>query len=200
MGGEGVFMRRNIQCAVVCMLLLVFMSGCNRYQAIPDHLVDQVNKQLTYEQVKASPAAARGQIVVWGGEVLNAVRDPEKTTVEVLEIPLNKDHIPLDNRASSRGRFFAIDSRGEIIDPAIFKEGSRVTVIGEILGLRTETLEKAAYDYPVIAIRDMTVWDERTNSNWPLAGYHNYYGYGYYGHRPYIFGQGTRVERSNPSK
>jgi hypothetical protein len=35
----------------------------------------------------------------------------------VLEIPLNSDHIPIDIRASSRGRFLAIDSRGEIIDP-----------------------------------------------------------------------------------
>ncbi|HSA86514.1 MAG TPA: Slp family lipoprotein [Nitrospira sp.] len=193
-------MRHNIQCSVVCGLLFLFMSGCNRYQAIPDHLLGHVNKELTYEQVKTSPAAARGQIVVWGGEVLNAVRDPEKTTVEVLEIPLNKDHIPLDKRASSRGRFLAIDSHGEIIDPAIFKEGSRVTVIGEILELRTETLEQAAYDYPVVAIRDLTVWDEHTTSNYPLAGFHNYYGYGYYGHRPYLFGQGTRVERSDPSK
>ena len=198
-------MKSNGALWIGCALLSIILSGCNRYQVIPNHLDAQVNKQLTYEQVKASPVVARGQIVVWGGEVLNAMRDPEKTTIEVLEIPLNKDHIPLDNRASSRGRFLAIDSRGEIIDPAIFKEGSRVTVIGEILELRTETLEQAAYDYPVVAIRDLTVWDEKTTSNYPLAGFHNYYGYGYYGHRPYIFGQGTggqgtRVERSNSSK
>jgi outer membrane lipoprotein len=174
-------------------LLSIVLSGCNRYQVIPDHLAGQVNKTLAYEQVKAAPAVTHGQIVVWGGEVLSAVRDNERTTIEVLELPLNKDHIPLDSRASSRGRFLAMDSRGEIIDPAIFKEGSRVTVIGEVLGLRTETLDKAAYDYPMIAIRDMTVWDEKTRANYPLAGYYNYYGHGYYGHRPYTFVEGTRV-------
>lgn len=128
-----------------------------------------------------------------GGEVLGAARDIDHTKVEVLQLPLNKDHIPLDNRASSRGRFLAVDSHGEIIDPAILKEGSRVTVIGEITGLRTETLEKAAYDYPVISIRDMTVWDEGTRSDSQFVGYHSYYGYGYYGRRPYSFLEGTRV-------
>jgi outer membrane lipoprotein len=181
---------------VGCALLSIVFSGCNRYQVIPAHWADRINKQLSYEQVKGAPDVTRGQIVVWGGEVLNAVRDNEKTTVEVLELPLNKDHIPLESRASSRGRFLAVDSRGEIIDPAIFKEGSKITVIGEILGLRTETLDKAAYDFPVIAIRDMTIWDEHTTSTYPFAGYSNYYGYGYYGHRPYIFWEGARVSGS----
>jgi len=191
-------MKAKIMFAVACMLLIAFTDGCNRYQVIPDRLADQINKTLTYEQAKAAPAANRGQMVVWGGEVLNAVRDTERTTVEVLELPLNKDHIPLDNRAASRGRFLAVDSRGEIIDPAIFKEGSRVTVIGELLGIRTETHDQAAYDYPIVAIRDMTVWEERDRSIYPFTGYYNYYGYGYYGYRPYIFWEGTRVAGSAP--
>lgn len=181
---------------VGCALLSIVLSGCNRYQVIPEQLVNRVNKQLTYEQVKAAPDVTRGQIVVWGGEVLSAVRDNERTTIEVLELPLNKDHIPLESRASSRGRFLALDSRGEIIDPAIFKEGAKITVIGEVLGLRTEPLDKSAYDFPVVAIRDMTMWDERTRSNYPLSGYSNYYGYGYYGYRPYMFLEGTRVSGS----
>ena len=179
-----------------CALLSIVVSGCNRYQVIPEQWANRINKQLTYEQVKAAPDATRGQIVVWGGEVLNAVRDNERTTIEVLELPLNKDHIPLESRASSRGRFLVLDSRGEIIDPAIFKEGSKITVIGEVLGIRTETLDKAAYDFPVVAIRDMTMWDESTRSNYPLAGYSNYYGYGYYGHRPYMFLEGAHVSGS----
>ncbi len=180
---------------VGCALLSIVLSGCNRYQVIPDHLVKQVNDKLSYEQVKRSPETYRGQTVVWGGEVLSAIRDADRTTVEVLEIPLTKDHFPLNSPASSRGRFLAIDSRGEIIDPAIFKEGSRITVIGEILDSRTETRAKAAYDFPVLAIRDMTMWEERTRGNYPFAGYNHYYGYGFYGYRtPFI--RGTHVAES----
>lgn len=187
-------MRAIIPISIICTL--VFISGCNRYQVIPDQLAGQVNTTLTYEQVKMAPDATRGQIVVWGGVVLHALRDTGKTTVEILELPLNKDHIPLDNRASSQGRFLAVDSKGEIIDPAIFKDGSRVTVIGKLLGFRTETRNHATYDYPVLAIRDMTLWDERTRSIYPTTGFSHYYGYGYYGYRPYTFWDGTRVAGS----
>ncbi|BFU90624.1 MAG: hypothetical protein NTAFB01_18110 [Nitrospira sp.] len=188
-------MKVNAGFWVGCALISIVLSGCNRYQVIPDHLVKQVNEKLSYDQVKGAPETYRGQIVVWGGEVLNAIRDAESTTVEVLEIPLNKDHIPLNGWASSLGRFLAIDSRGEIIAPAIFKGGSRITVIGEILGSRTETHDKATYDFPVLAIRDMTMWEDRTRANYPFAGYSSYYGYGYYGYRPYSF-RGTRVAES----
>ncbi len=187
-------MKSNGAFLIGCALLSAILGGCSRYQVIPDHLAKHVNAQLSYEQVKSSPEGYRGQIVVWGGEVLHAVRDRGETTVEVLEIPLGKDHFPLEGRASSRGRFFAVDSRGELIDPAIFKEGARITVIGEILGVRMETTHKAGYDYPVLAIRDMTIWDERTRSHYPFAGFHNYYGYGYYGYRPYV--GGARVSGS----
>lgn len=181
---------------VACALLSIVLSGCNRYQVIPDRLVKQVNEKLSYEQVKGSPKIYRRQTVVWGGEVLSAIRDAERTTVEVLEIPLTKDLFPLNSSASSRGRFLAIDNHGEIIDPAIFKKGSRITVIGEILDSRTEMLDKATYDFPVVAIRDMTLWDEHTRSNYPFTGhYYSYYGHGYYGYRPYVF-RGTRVAES----
>lgn len=178
------------------LLSSFIIGGCNRYQVIPGHLADQVKKELTYEQVKDSPDAYRGKMVVWGGQVLGATREIDRTKVEVLQLPLNQDHIPLDGRASSQGRFLAVDSHGEILDPAILEEGSRVTVIGEIIGFRTETREKAAYDYPVIAIRDMTVWDERTNSYSPFVGYKSYYGYGFYGRRPYSFPEGAHVSGS----
>jgi outer membrane lipoprotein len=180
-------MKNNGALLIGCALLSIVLSGCNRYQVIPDHLAGQVKKELSYEQVKDSPDAYRGKLVVWGGEVLGATRNVDHTKVEVFQLPVNKDHIPLDNRSSSQGRFLAVDSHGEIIDPAILMEGLRVTVIGEIMGSRTETRENAAYDYPVIAIRDMTVWDEQTRSHSPFVGYKSYYGYGYYGRRPYSF-------------
>lgn len=59
-------MKTNAGLWFVYVLLLVFVSGCNRYQVIPDHLAGQVKKELSYEQVKDSPDAYRGKLVVWG--------------------------------------------------------------------------------------------------------------------------------------
>ena len=183
---------------VGCALLSIVLSGCNRYQVIPDHLVKQVNDKLSYEQVKGSPETYRGRIVVWGGEVLNAVREGDRTKIEVLQMPLNKDHIPDVPKASSRGRFFVLDSRHEIIDPAIFEEGSKVTVIGEIEGKSSKSSDPVSSESPVLAIRDMTLWSSHSRGFLPSHSSY-YYGYGYYGHRPYTFWEGTRVPGSSES-
>lgn len=175
---------------VGCALLSMVLSGCSRYQVIPDHLAKRVNEKLPYEQVKDSPETYRGQIVVWGGEVLSAVREGDRTKIEILQMPLNKDYVPEYSKASSRGRFFAFDSRREIIDPAIFEKGSKVTVVGEIQGKSPESPDEVSSHVPIVAIRDMTLWSTHTRSFYP---YHPYYGYGYYGYRPYTFWEGSRV-------
>ena len=186
-------MRVNAGFWVGYALVSIVLSGCSRYQVIPEHLVKQVNEKLPYELVKDSPETYRGQIVVWGGEVLSAVREGDRTKIEVLQMPLNKDHVPESSKASSRGRFFAFDSRHEIIDPAIFEKGSKVTVVGEIEGTSPDSPDEVSSSVPIVAIRDMTLWSSHQRSSSP---YHPYYGYGYYGYRPYIFWEGTRVSGS----
>lgn len=187
-------MRVNVGFWIGCALLSVVVSGCNRYQVIPDHLVKQVNEQLSYDQVRHSPETYRGQTVVWGGEVLSAVRQGDRTKLEVLQLPLNKDHMPeVDNKAASQGRFLAWDTRQEIIDPAIFEKGSKVTIIGEIEGESSKSSDPVSSELPIVAIRDMTLWSKHTSNFYP---YHPYYGYGYYGFRPYTFWEGTRVQGS----
>lgn len=186
-------MKVNVGFWVGCALFSIVLSGCNRYQVIPDHLVKQVNEELSYEQVKGSPETYRGQIVVWGGEVLSVVREGERTKIEMLQMPLNKDHVPEFSKASSHGRFFAWDSRQEIIDPAIFEKGSKVTVIGEIEGESPKSSDPVTSDLPVLAIRDMTLWNRQTSS---FSPYYDYGYGGYYGYRPYPFWEGTRVSGS----
>src|SRR5689334_20579865 len=107
-------MKVNAGFWVGCVLLSLVVSGCNRYQVIPDHLAKQVNEKLSYEQVKGSPETYRGQTVVWGGEVLSAVRQGDRTKIEVLQMPLNKDYRPEASKAASEGRFLAWDTRQEI--------------------------------------------------------------------------------------
>lgn len=186
-------MKANAGFWVGYALLLIVLSGCNQYQVIPDHLAKQVNEKLSYEQIKDSPETYRGQIVVWGGEVLSSVREGDRTKIEVLQMPLNKNQIPESSKASSQGRFLALDSRQEIIDPEIFEKGSKVTVIGEIEGKSSTSSDLVSSESPVLVIRDMTLWSNDSM----LYPVRPYYGHGgYYGYRPYIFWKGTRVSGS----
>jgi len=164
--------------------------ACSRYHVIPKELEGQVDRTVNFEQIKESPSSERGRLVVLGGEVLSATRLEDKTQIEVLQLPLTDDLVPTTERTESKGRFLAFDSGKEIVDPAILKEGTPVTIIGEVKGETTGRLGESEYHYPTLAIQDMTVWDKQSMvpRAYPYYGY--YYGYGY---RPYYFWSGSRV-------
>lgn len=177
----------NVFPIVFSILLLQIAAGCSRYQVIPTHLANNINREASYQQIKASPDQYRGQLIVWGGEVLKATRETNRIVVEILQLPLNNDLTPVDSRTSSQGRFLAYDNKGEIIDPAILEKGTRVTVIGELKGVEKTTVDQVTDEYPMLAIRDMTVWDRHTSPSLYYGGY---------GYRPYRFYEGQRVSGS----
>lgn len=174
------------------MVSVAGLAGCHRYQVIPDQLAPRVNREVTFQDIKQDPTRYQGQMVVMGGEVLRATRLPDRTRVEVLQMPLSPDLVPAVNRATSGGRFMAFDQKGEILDPAVLQEGTRVTIIGEVQAPVTEPLDQSEYSYPSLAIRDMTVWDVSAGvSPAPIIG--PYWGAYPLGVRPYTFWSGTRV-------
>ena len=67
-----------------------------------------------------------------GGEVLSAKRLAEGTRLEVLQLPLDDAQQPALTRTDSQGRFLAIEK--EFLDPAMFPQNTRVTIVGEVTG------------------------------------------------------------------
>lgn len=174
------------------MVSLVGLSGCHRYQVIPDQLRSQVNQEVKFAEIKQNPSRYLGETVVLGGEVLRATRLQDRTRVDVLELPLSEQFVPAVKRIASGGRFIAFDQKGNIVDPAIFQEGMRVTIVGEILPPIVEPLGEGNYVYPVLAIRDMTVWDVGVGVA-PGAVAGPYWGAYPISVLPYTFWSGTRV-------
>jgi outer membrane lipoprotein len=181
---------------LVVVSVALTLVACNQYQVIPKQYQGVVNRDLTFAAAKDDPQRYKGQTVVWGGEVLKATRLPDRTKIEVLQVPLTDDFIPAGERAESKGRFLAFDTQGEILDPEVVKEGTRVTIVGQLVGTVSSTSDLGAQDYPAIQIRDMTVWDKKPSRAMGYPYYGPYYGHYYYGYRPYVFWEGTRVPES----
>lgn len=176
---------------------LLVLTGCNSYRVIPEDLEGKVNTQTPLREVSQHPSVHGGELVVWGGEVLEATRIKDATRLEVLQIPLNDDLVPAEGRGQSQGRFLAFDRQGEILDPAVVNQGTKVTIVGEVQQPVSMTSDAGSQQYPSVAIRDMTIWDRQTRRVWGIPYYYPFYGpyYGsyYYGSRPYTFWDGTRV-------
>jgi outer membrane lipoprotein len=77
-----------------------------------------------------------------------------------------------------------VDSGKEILDPAILKEGTPITIVGEVTGSSPGSIGETPYEYPTLSIKDLTVWDKENFRGRP---YPYYYGSYWYGYRPYYF-------------
>ena len=140
------------------VLSLFLIEGCGP-PVIPKELEAQVDRNVSFLQLKDSPEAYKGRLVVFGGEVLSAKRANESTRIEILQIPLDSSLESVADRTTSQGRFLAIQK--EFLDPATVPVGTRVTVIGEAIGTTTLPLDEIQYTYPTLAVRHLKVWEKK---------------------------------------
>lgn len=159
---------------VVCAALL---AGCASRTDLPSELEQQVDRSATFSQLKQSPDSYRGRLVMLGGEVLNAKRLKDGTRIEILQLPLDEDGIPVSDRTASEGRFFAI--KREFLDPATLPHGTRVTIVGEVTGAVTLPLDETEYTYLTLELKNLKVWPKMEAYARP---------YRLYPYRPYPYG------------
>jgi outer membrane lipoprotein len=140
---------------LLCTIFLI--QGCGP-KVIPKELEGQVDEKVSFLQLKQSPEAYKGRLVVLGGEVLTIKRSADQTRIEVLQLPLDSSLRPVEDRMTSQGRFLGI--KREFLDPATVPVGTPVTIIGEVIGTTTLPLDEIQYVYPTLEVRHITVWEK----------------------------------------
>lgn len=157
------------------MLSVWLLPGCAASTVVPPQLQEQVDRQLTFSQLKESPESYRGRLVVLGGEVLSAKRLKNGTRIEILQLPLGNSLAPGTDRTASEGRFLAVQR--DFLDPATIPPGTPVTVTGEVTGSTVLPLDETEYTYPTLEIKHLKVWP-KTDGTLSRPG--PYYGSPYY--------------------
>ncbi|HEX2056455.1 MAG TPA: Slp family lipoprotein [Nitrospiraceae bacterium] len=173
---------------ILLLIGLIGTTGCSRYDVIPDQLEGRVKKDVSFSQIEQSPSSYKGQLVVVGGEVLSTKRLEDGTQIEVLQLPLTEDYIPItEDRTKSEGRFYAYDGGKEILDPAVLPKGTPVTLVGEVTGVTMGKIDEGEQPYPTLLIKDLTKWDKSDVRRWAYTPPYPYYGHYWYGARPFRF-------------
>ncbi|MBA3967742.1 MAG: Slp family lipoprotein [Nitrospirales bacterium] len=175
--------------SILC--LAIIFNGCSRYNVVPDKLESKVNHTLKFEQIRENPEQYKGEVVVVGGEVLSIKREQNATRIVVLQLPLNDDFIPADQRTKTQGRFIALSKGKDPLDPAVLEKEKAISIVGEIIGFETIQVGEDEKKVPVFGIKDLTIWDEarywgRGYSGYGGRGWGMGYPYGHYmGYRPF---------------
>ncbi len=135
--------------AILVLPLLFLVTGCAHW--ISDQSRALADRTVTFSQLRANPDAYRGKFVMLGGTVAEVTSAGEVTWLDVIEHRLDSRELP-DEVIPSRGRFLATSS--ESLDPAHFKPGALVSLMGEVTGAMVRK-DGGAYIYPVIDIREI---------------------------------------------
>lgn len=154
----------------VATMAILGLTGCKSYDVIPAQFESELATDLTYEMVRDAPDMHQGQLVAWGGMVLDGKRLQGGTRLEILQLPLTKDLHPTEERNRSKGRFLAFDNEGTITDPDAIGQGTPVTIIGRVGPEQHEVVQGVDYRYPRVDVLDMTVWGRKIGRGWLRYG------------------------------
>ena len=160
-----------------------FCAGCSTpYQStLPPALAEHIEHSLTFPQLKESPDSFKGKLVILGGQVLAAKRLKDSTRLTILQLPLMNEQEPTTELTQSQGRFIA--EQQDFLDPATVPSGSRITLVGEVSGSVSQSLDETIYNYPTLIIKHFKVWPAYPSD---YDRYGPYYRYPYY-YYPYPY-------------
>ncbi len=163
--------RRRVRGALL-LAVSVLVTGCASLFEGPDAVVDRaltddlrqrVDRTVVFGEVRQTPEAYVGRLVMFSGVVLGARRAKDRTEIEILHLPREEGRPPVRDRTRSEGRFLAIHP--EFLDPAKFVAGLPMTVVGEVAGADVRPLDDGEYRYPLLLLKQLVTWQEPSSED-----------------------------------
>jgi outer membrane lipoprotein len=174
--------------STLMLVAALLLGGCVSEPLLPASVLTGAETP-PFLSLQHDPGSYAGHRIVLGGEVLRATRRADRTDIEVLQLPLDAQEVPMANRTASQGRFLVYQKD---FDPATLPQGTLITVVGEGKGSVLQPLDDMEYAYPIIESDYLKAWP-----SWPSLGYAYdlyddygswWYPYYYYPYRsPYFY-------------
>ncbi len=127
----------------------------------------QVRSQVTYagpfSDVQKVPDKYIGEIVMFGGKILNNQSSPASSELIVLQLRTDSQDRPKDDD-QSEGRYLI--QSDQFLDPAIYKKGVLLTVVGKLSGSEARAIGEFDYVYPKLKAIEIKLWP-KANHNYP---------------------------------
>jgi outer membrane lipoprotein len=148
---------------LIIILFLAGFSGCA--YPISQDWRNLADSHLTLAKFLDHPNSYPEAIVIWGGVIARVRSHSEETEMTVIESPLDSRGCP-DTRIT-QGRFLAETERH--LNPRVYREGMKVTLAGQILGVTEIESGPMKVPYPVLRVRELHLWPEDWKRYFPLT-------------------------------
>ena len=144
----------NLKLLSLALLGILIFTGCATTPVFDTEQVE-ISSNLTPQKVLAEPTAHIDETVLWGGIILQTTNLEDDSQIEMLAYPLNNSQQPI-TEARARGRFI-IQHQG-ILDPAVYAQGRKLTVLADISEIQAARIANSDYQIPVVLSRQLQLW------------------------------------------
>ena len=179
----------------IASVLSLLVLGCaNQY---PNSISQNVNEKITVKDIQNGLKPDQSTLIRWGGVIAQINNHEKNTWLEVVQLPLNNQGVPLNSDKTS-GRFLVRIEK--FLDPAIYAKGRAFTVVGNLKGVTKGKIGEHQYQYPVVEASGFQLWPQKkdvvyTTLYYPLGFWSPFYSSFYYHYDSY-----DRYPRSQPRR
>ena len=135
-------------------VLLASIVACAPFS---QQIMQEVKKDIAFTEVAKAPETFRGEVILWGGVIIETLARSGDTLIFVRQTELDCQKRP-KNPDQSAGRF--ILHYPGFLDPAIYSKGREITVVGKIAGKEDRLIGQRLYTYPVIENHALRLWEK----------------------------------------
>jgi outer membrane lipoprotein len=153
------------------LVVAASLPGC---AGISSQARSQVTYHGSFAELQARPEAFLGQVVLLGGRILETQPAAERSALNVLQLTLDAQDEPVEDDRS-QGRFRVTAPR--LLDPEVFRQGLRVTVVGRVSGSEVLAIGSLAYRMPVLEAIEIKLWPPQAAVD-PYPRFHFGFGVG----------------------
>lgn len=146
---------------LLCLVPLFFLLACAPFSR---QALKQVDVTAPFREVQSAPQKYLNKTVLWGGMIVETNVKPNATFIKVVDKDLDHEKRP-EEGDKANGRF--IVRYPGFLDPAIYKPGRELTVIGTISGSDVQPVGELPYTYPVVEARQLHLWELRAKYRRP---------------------------------
>jgi outer membrane lipoprotein len=137
-------------CGIICIL---FTAACTK--GISKQARSRVTYSGTFAELQKKPGDHVGEVVLFGGKIIETEVGPRYSEITVLQLPLGGGDRPLFGD-QSKGRFLIRSE--QLLDPAVYAEGTAITVVGKLIGSEARKVGEFKYVYPVLGPVEIKLW------------------------------------------
>jgi outer membrane lipoprotein len=146
-------MTRYFRFLILWSILAIMIEACAA--GISTQARSQVSYFGTFSELQQQPENYVGRTVILGGKVIETRVTDGATELAVLQLALDGSDRPKDND-QSQGRYLVLSQ--QFLDPAIYTQGTLITVVGKVQGSEARAIGQMTYIYPRITSIEIKKW------------------------------------------